>query len=466
MNLRMSIARWLTVLLVVAGVAAARSGSVRADEAADRRKAQAMVDEVCRDVEKLRGLTFKRPVPLRMATRDDVETFVLGELEKQWPKGQMDADERTFKVLGLLPETYHLHPELVKLYREQVAGLYDPDADEMVLVSIDWLKSMTKVLLAHELTHALQDQHFDLGRLIKTGPHTLDRDFALSAVAEGDATLVMQDYMTLGRVDPWEMLKDAFKGGGMADSMKLLGAPPLMRHMLLSPYLYGMGFVGHFRRDGWEHVDRVYGALPLSAEQVVHPEKYYPRRDFPQRIDFDDAWHAAMGLVRGEGTDTTLGEIGVLALVESWGRLLKDPDLIESAERVAAGWDGDRLVSWVGLGFPRIPLADRAPGDGEIIVYWVSTWDTPEDAREMAEALGKWVSKWREGETDTGWRRCVMSGQCDVKGEPGLDVVCVLLRTRGFAGDFAFDAPYAKTVVRDAAQPEKAPEPPGRRDVK
>ena len=70
----------------------------------------------------------------------------------------------------------------------------------------------------------------------------------------------------------------------------------------------------------------------------------------------------------------------------------------------------------------------------------------------MAEALGKWVSKWREGETDTERRRYVMTGQPQVNGQPGTDVVCVMLRTRGILGGFCFDAPYAKTVVRDTEQ--------------
>ncbi len=451
-----SFRKWSVSVLSVFGVIAAVTvAAVWADEAEDQRKAQAMADEVRRDVERLRELKFKRPVPLRMASREEVEKFVLSELDKQWTKDQFAADERTFKVLGLLPEGYDLRRELVGLYREQVAGLYRPDTDEMILVKIDWLKGITRILLAHELTHALEDQHFDLGRLIEESTHTFDRDFTISSVIEGGATLIMQEYMTEGHVDRWELLKSAFGGLTTASSMKLFGAPPLVRHMLLSPYLYGMGFANHFRRDGWEHINRIYGDFPLSAEQIMHPKKYYPRRDFPQRIDFGKEWQQTMSLLRGKGTDTTLGEIGVLALVESWGQLLKDDELRGSAEKVAAGWDGDRLVSWQGLNranFPRIPLVGKRSGDGDIVVYWVSTWDTPEDAREMLNALEKWVSKWRQSETDKRWFRYVMSGQPEVNGKPGPDVVCVMLRTQSRVADFGFMAPYTKTVVRVAEQ--------------
>ena len=451
-----SVRKWSVGVLTVLGIlAAATVGTVCADEAEDQRKAQDMVDEVCRDVARLRELNFKRPVPLKMWSREEVEKFVLGELDKQWTKDEFAADERTFKVLGLLPGGYDLRRELVALYREQVAGLYRPDIDDMILVKIDWLQGMTKILLAHELTHALQDQHFDLGRLIEKSTHTFDRDFTILSVVEGGATIIMQDYMTEGHVDRWELLKSGFKGLFTTGSMKLFGAPPLIRHMLLSPYLYGTGFVNHFRRGGWQRINRIYGEFPLSAEQIMHPKKYYPRRDFPQRIDFALPWQQTLSLLRGKGTDTTLGEIGVLALVESWGQLLKDEELRGSAEKVAAGWDGDRLMSWQGINranFPRIPLLGKMHGDGEINVYWVSTWDTPEDASEMQNALEKWVSKWRESETDKRYFRYVTCGQSEADGKPGPDVTCIMLRTTAQLGELRFDAPYTKTVVRGAGE--------------
>ncbi|KPL02778.1 MAG: hypothetical protein AMK75_02270 [Planctomycetes bacterium SM23_65] len=448
--------KWSVGVLTVFGIiAAAAVGTVCADETEDQHNAQGMVDEVCRDVARLRGLDFKRPVPLKMSSREELEKFILGELDKQWTKDQLAADERTFKVLGLLPEEYDLRRELVALYREQVAGLYRPDTDDMILVKIDWLQSMTKILLAHELTHALQDQHFDLDRLIEESTHSYDRDFTILSVVEGGATIIMQEYMMEGHVDRWELLKTGLKGLFTTGSVKLFSAPPMIRHMLLSPYFYGTGFVNHFRRDGWQRINRIYGDFPLSAEQIMHPQKYYPRRDFPQRIDFDLPWQQTLSLLRTKGTDTTLGEIGVLALVESWGQLLTDDGLRQSAERVAAGWDGDRLMSWRGPNrdnFPRIPLLDERPGDGGMIVYWVSTWDTPEDASEMHNALEKWVSKWRESETDKRYFRYVTCGQSEVDGKPGPDVTCVMFRTTAERREFCFDAPYTRTVVRDVGE--------------
>lgn len=424
-------------------LAVAAGGRLCAQQDDQEQKTQAVVDEVCKDVSRLRKLEFKRPVPLRMATRDEGEKYVLGELEKQWPTEQLEADERAFKMLGLLPADYHLHDELVALYREQLAGFYDPKADRMVLVKIDFLKGLTKMLLSHELTHALQDQHFDLGRLLEGSTHTLDADFTISSLIEGDATLVMMDYVMEKALEDPGMLAEALKADVMANSKKLLGAPPLMKHMLVSPYLYGMGFVSHFRNRGWERVNEIYAELPLSAEQMMHPEKYYPRRDFPQHIDFGVEFAPAAKGQWKRGIDSTLGEIGVLALVESWGELLKDGELRKSAGKVAAGWDGDRLVSFEG--------APDSPG--AIRIWWISTWDTPEDAAEMRDALRKWVSKWNESETEDGWSRHTIVVQPEVNDAPGPDVVCVMLRTSGRPADFGLIPPYTKTVVRSVSQP-------------
>jgi len=466
--------QWLLTALLALGASAAYGGSgLCAGPEEEERQSQAvperdslrsgspLVDEVCRDVAKLRELEFKRPVPLKLATRQEVEEFVLSEIARQWPKEQLEADERAFKVLGLLPQEYSLHQELTALYREQVAGLYDPHAGRMMLVKADSLKGLTKTLLSHELTHALQDQHFDLGRLIDRSVHTLDRDFTIACVAEGDTTVLMMDYMMTKGMDDPAALAGLLSDDALAQSKKLLSAPPLLRRMMLDPYLDGIAFVNHFRgpetrsdalgdpsRGSWERVNRIYDDFPLSAEQVMHPRKYYPRRDFPQRIDLARTSLGRAGYVSElweMKTDTTLGEIGVLALVESWGELLKDEPLKQSAGKVAAGWDGDRLVSFEHW------LDRNKPDNRRIVVYWVSTWDTSEDAREMSDALEKWGKKWARAETDRKYKRTFMLERPDVEGKPGLDVVCVLIRQRpGGSVTARSMPPYTKTVVHKA----------------
>jgi len=430
------------VLLLVVGLADAK---LHADETDEQRRRQAIVDEVCRDVARLRQLPFKRSVPLKMATPDEVEAFVVEQMDKQWPKQQLRAEERAFKLLGLLPADYDLRKELIGLYRDQIAGFYDPEQDRMTLAARESLKGLTRLMLSHELTHALQDQHFDLDRLLDEGPHTIDRDFAVMCVVEGGATVVMNEYAVTGRVEPSDLLRALFDGESLRGTMRVLGSPRLVQHVLLSPYLYGEGFVNHFRRGGWDHIDRIYSDLPLSAEQVMHPRKYYPRRDFPQRIGLpglSERLRRRPPIRRWtKQVDTTLGEIGVLALVESWAELFGDQGLRKSATRVASGWDGDRLVSFENAA-------------EETVLYWISTWDTPEDAGEMLDALRKWVSRRADSATDRNRPCKVTLRRPEVKGGPGQDVVCIVLCTRGGRADPAGRIPtYTKRTLRNVRQP-------------
>jgi hypothetical protein len=137
----------------------------------------------------------------------------------------------------------------------------------------------------------------------------------------------------------------------------------------------------------------------------------------------------------------------VLALVESWGELLKDEPLKKSARKVAAGWDGDRLVS-----FECTPDKEK-PDSGRMAVCWVSTGDTPGDAREMSDALEKWGKKWAAADTDKRFKRTFTLEQPQVEGNPGLDVVTSLIREHARGSVTARWMPaYTKTVVRSTEE--------------
>ena len=403
-------------------------------------KAQAQVAAVSRIVERLRGLRFKRDVALRMGTREDVEKLVLAELEKEWPPEKLRADERTFKIVGLLPETYDLQSELVAIYREQAAGLYDQKTDTMLLVDHPAMKGLTRTLLAHELTHALQDQHFDLTKLIARCSDTLDGEFVLLSLLEGEATHVMMAYFLEKGPDDPKTNMGKIQEEAMRSSKRLLSAPPWVQHRFLSPYFDGLAFITHFRKDGWERVNRIYDDLPLSAEQILHPRKYYPRRDFPKRIDLVNPVVVG-GRAKGPWrrcSDTTLGEIGVIALVETWGKLLGDATLTGSARKVAGGWDGDRLVRY-----------EDATGGDRTIVFFVTTWDTPEDAAEMHDACRKWAVHWAASAKAPPLRRGITVARPERDGRPGLDVICVLTETpTGSTGPLEAVPAYTRTVVR------------------
>jgi len=238
---------------------------------------------------------------------------------------------------------------------------------------------------------------------------------------------------------------DKALGQTMKKSMaQLRAAPPLMQHRMLSPYLHGQAFIAHFRRDGWERINRIYRDFPLSSEQIMHPRKYYPRRDFPKRITLAGLPSDGTHVRWRRATGTTIGEIGVMALVETWGQLLEDPTLARSAGKVAAGWDGDCLVRF----------EDRADARRTTVVL-VTTWDTPEDADEMHDACLRWARWWSASDED---RRGATVARPSRGGRPGLDVICVLTETPRPRPGFVPAIPaYTRTTVRSLSGPEDKP---------
>ncbi|MFN2595793.1 MAG: hypothetical protein ABR563_01135 [Pyrinomonadaceae bacterium] len=254
-------------------------------------------------------------------------------------------------------------------------------------------------LLAHEFTHALQDQHFDLLRLLGAKPYNFDRGEAAFAVVEGDAMNV-ERRLEVGEA-AWSRRtpEDAarIEEQRFAIYRKEFGAlfPPLLTETFIFRYRDGARFVETVRRKGGERaVDELFARPPASSEQVLHPEKYFAGEQ-PREINFDDARLDAAGW--RETVSTPLGELGVRGL------LLKSLPRA-AAERAAAGWGGDRAY-----------LFERA--SGERLFVWQSSWDTPTDAREFFRAYnalerargatevnngeGNDSKTWREGDTVT-----------------------------------------------------------------
>lgn len=266
-----------------------------------------------------------------------------------------------------------------------MVGYYDPRTDTLFVlerVSPDQLE----MVLAHELVHALQDQHVDLDSLIAALEGDNDRGTAAQAAVEGHATLAMLEWQ-LGRMGGAEVdvtalpdLGDRLSAVspdalGEAAGLPALGAAPrIIREALLFPYLGGLAFVQRFwkARDGRP---APFGDdLPASTEQVLHPERFLEEpRDVPTRVRFESEPPAGWEEVHAEG----LGELEIRVFFEEH---LGDA---ERAAAGAAGWDGDayRLL--------------RAP-DGEILV-WVSVWDSGAEAEEFAAAAREaWARRYGE----------------------------------------------------------------------
>jgi hypothetical protein len=341
-----------------------------------REPATAPVATIARRVEGLRDLRYHRiPVPQRVtgaqARRDGLEDYDASE-----PPRVRAAEEEVLELLGLVPRGTSLRRVAASLYGQGVAGYYDPRTKRLKVVSgaATSTRALTETVLAHELTHALEDQRYGLD---DDGPSEGDdRALARLALVEGTATEIMTRYgeRFIGR---GELLASAI-GSAFAPTGDL---PPYIEAQTVFPYLGGQRFVRDLlrRADGrWALVDDAERVRPpVSTEQVMHPERYL-RADEPKPV------HLRAGAVLGGGwTRVRTGTWGEYATRE----LLADGGG-SGAEAAAAGWGGDRWELWRSR--PLLGSGCAAPCRAADVLVLRWRWDTPRDQREFAARLGIW----------------------------------------------------------------------------
>jgi hypothetical protein len=327
----------------------------------------AATEAVLRETSELRQLPILRPVKSGAQSRADIERMIIKNMEEATTPEELRASELAMKKLGLVPANFEFRSFIIKLLTEQVAGYYDPKAQQFYLA--DWIDlDGQQPVMAHELTHALQDQHFNLRRFEKWPKGDADAELAAHALVEGDATLVMIDYMKRDLARAFAFAQSM--RSSQSSSEQIDSAPRSLRETLLFPYEHGAEWatVIH-KRGGWSLVSRAYTELPQSSEQILHPEKYFAR-EAPVKIEMTDA-HTLLGSNWKRIDYDVNGE---------WSHyLILDEYLKSSADskRAAAGWGGDRYAVYEG------------PKAGEIFVAQLSAWDTENDAVEFFNAYAK-----------------------------------------------------------------------------
>jgi hypothetical protein len=325
-------------------------------------------------VERLRGLKFERPVPVILESPAKVAAQLLREVDREANKTEIDRQARALEVLGELPRGTDLFGLLRSVQAESVLGFYvpgkPPGKGRLYVRSDSGLDPYARVVMSHELTHAVTDQHFDLTRAdrLATGDAD-DRATAYAGLVEGDATVMMQLYQDQA-LSPKDQA-DAVSAGGRQTTPKLDAAPAVIRESLLFPYTAGVAFVrALYQSGGWDAVNRAYRDPPASTEQLLHPERYLRNRDDPQRVRIPDL-RGALGQGWSQGTLMEWGELDTRLMLEGTFP-------VTTAERVAAGWDGGQLRSFQLGG--RTALALR------------TVWDSPGEAREYCTAMARWAA--------------------------------------------------------------------------
>jgi hypothetical protein len=264
----------------------------------------------------------------------------------------------------VLPPGTDLRTSLSDLTASQVIGLYDPATARLYFIGDATPSPLERFTLSHELTHALDDQHFDLSRDAALACQD-DRLDAFVALSEGDAvqTSVVWAQRNLSLADLADLGQEAGEAPAPASS-----TPPFLLSMLEFPYLSGQAFiVALMNRGGEAAVNQAFLRPPASTEQILHPERY--PSDAPQRVTVP---HLARRLGSG-WKDLEVEDVG-----EEWLRLALRLRLDQSvADRAAAGWDGGQYRAFA--------------GGSSVAVVMDTIWDTPTDAAEFGDAMRSWV---------------------------------------------------------------------------
>jgi hypothetical protein len=359
----------------------------------------ATLDQIEREVVRLRGLQILRPAPRWKVTplqlrRYYAPTFI-GE---KW--------ETQARPLAIALAAFDFMPpdtDLLELWRDSfykwIAGFYKPDTEEIFLVSEAYtLGVMEQVVFAHEFGHALGDQHFDfeaLGLGMTGEPGYSDRFLAIRGLVEGDAQLLQEQYVkahiSAEEARLWlnQYLKIRFP---------LMGStPPVLGELSEFPYNEGRDFVqALYERGGWELVNSAYATPPASTEHILHPDRYLAG-DQPVAVSLaaltdtlGSEWH----LVH----ESTVGEFMLRLYL---GNHLGDRE----ASTAAGGWGGDRCAVYYN------------ETTGETVMLLRTVWDTPADARQFLDAYRSYADA-RFGHSASRVTNGVSCWQ-------GIDVVCV-----------------------------------------
>jgi len=301
-------------------------------------------------------------------TEEELKERTATSFREDNPEELIEANEILYRALGMLGEDESLTDLYVELLGSQVAGFYDQETKELyVIARSGGLGVSERVTYAHEFTHALQDQHFDLADFGLDEIGQGDRNLGRLSLVEGDATAVMA-FWAQTALTPQEALK-LLEESQDPEAMEILNRmPPVLRESLTFPYERGFQLVLQLQaQGGWDAVNEAFDDPPASSEQVLHPEKY-TRREAPVGVDLPSDLAATMGEGWSVPYEDTFGEFQF----QVWLRNAIDA---ETGNPAAAGWGGDRFAVLKGP-------------DGAWAVVMQSTWDTTDDATEFQQAAG------------------------------------------------------------------------------
>ncbi|MGV3525270.1 MAG: hypothetical protein ACO1RX_13650 [Candidatus Sericytochromatia bacterium] len=376
--MKMALSLVLTALLtfpVAAAPLVELSPEARRDASAGDFKELKQIEAILKDVSSLRQLPVKRPIQISTLARADLAADLKQRMDKEIPPDKLRGEQLLYQQLGMLPTGFDYAGFMLDLYAEQIGGYYDPETQALRLIKGNPLSGLEQqMLIAHELTHALQDQHYDLQKYLNGNSDNDDRTLAHMALIEGDATVAATEYIQRRQQErPMGGLLDLvgtlFSAARMvSQSETFRSAPRFIQDSLLFPYQQGAQFVTAFRDQGWswQEMGKLYQRPPTATEQIFHPQLYVDAQE-PGSMNT-----SLLKLLPGAKnlSSSVWGELG-------YRQALRHHLGVQKALSAARGWHADRYE-----------VLDTPEGP---VVGLFSTWDSAAEAEEFEQA---WQATW------------------------------------------------------------------------
>ncbi len=332
------------------------------------------MDGIESQVSLLRGLLPVNPVQRGLLTTDELRAKMEADIYEDSSPEEIADNGHALAILGLLPPEFDLQALYIELMTEQVAGFYDPETKEMYVVQGGEFKGPERMTYAHEFTHVLQDQTYDLLDGLKTNPEYCEEDTeycaAVTALIEGDATLVESLwFFRHATAQDKQEVQDFYSS---YSSPVYDATPYYLQQDLLFAYQYGLEFVQSlYDVDDFAAVDEAFRNPPVSTEQILHPERYPD--DLPVEVTLPDL-SPALGAGWREIDSNVMGEWSTYMILTAGYEESLRMDAGDAAD-ATEGWGGDAYAIY------------RNDANQQTALVLRSRWDTRQDLNEFWNAM-------------------------------------------------------------------------------
>jgi hypothetical protein len=333
------------------------------------------MDEIELQLIELRELQPIGFVSRSLLTREQLRHKIENEFFEDYTEEEARVDSIVQSAFGLLQSGFNMFNFYKDFLNEQIAGLYDRDTKVMDIVQGSEFGGTERLTYAHEYTHALQDQNYDIENGLEFNDESCEEDSercaAVQALIEGDASF--SEYMWFSNYATMQDVQDIQEFFSNNESPIYDSAPDFLKEDFLFPYIFGQTFVGHlYDLGGWEAVNKAYNNPPVSTEQILHPERY--PADRPVQIDLPDLSSVVLGEGWRELDQGILGEWYTF-LVLAHG-LVPEARLSETeAQSASDGWGGDVYVVYYN------------EQEDQVVLVLHTSWETISDANQFFNAF-------------------------------------------------------------------------------